>query len=274
MIPRAFVPPPPALPFTSNVRRRPRHTICSKSLPSAPAPDGTPFPFQHRIEIPSGAQIESSPLENHLQHLRFGYESPRASSSTPPIIRYRCAKGHIVRTFLGSPACRVCPNCRLDAGTSSTTRGKKLTMCNIRALAAEKNGTLVSTEYLNARTPLTWRCEHGHVWKATVSNIKAGTWCPECARNSRKLSMKDMHAMAKHRGGQCLSTEYISEHVKLRWRCACGHEFLLAPNNIRRSAKGARKSSWCPICARQNRQKPSQKSSARVGSRVGSKLEL
>lgn len=123
----------------------------------------------------------------------------------------------------------------------------------------------MSTEYRDARTPLVWRCAKGHLWKARVTNIRnAGSWCPECARQKKKLSIDDMREIAREKGGECLTDEYISEHVKLRWRCREGHEFLLAPNNIRRKPNGARKPTWCKICAKKKAARE-REARARVG---------
>lgn len=242
------------VPFLSrsitSVRQYNSPTCAHYPPPHPKSPDGTPLP-PALDKVPIGAQIEPTFFEKCLQTLRFGYES--STCTTPSTVRYRCARGHVIRSRLGSSACRVCPSCQLEGRTSSTAPGSKLILCDVRALASAKNGTLVSTEYHNARIPLIWRCQHNHVWKATVSNIRAGTWCPECARLRKKLSMHDMHQIARERGGQCLSTDYISGHVKLQWRCAEGHEFLLAPNNIRRKLNGARKPSWCKICAKKSR---------------------
>lgn len=206
-------------------------------------------------QLPEGAQqlpepTFSSPLERRLTNLSFAYEHPDITASCT--LRYRCKHGHIVKCRPGSPACVTCPICSYLATTPSANKSRtKLSLYTLQTLAAQRKGTLLSTEYVDSRTPLVWRCEHGHVWKANASNVRsAGSWCPECARQKQKLTIKDMHKMAAQLGGECLSTEYISEHVPLKWRCAHGHEFLLAPNNIRRRSSGARKPSWCKICRR------------------------
>lgn len=212
--------------------------------------------------IPGGARLEPSPsslspLEHQLSNLRFGYEMPQPSepSHSPCFLRYRCPKGHVIRTRPNSPACRNCPSCVLEMSSRTSNDGNcKLTLCQVSALAYSRGGSLLSTTYVNARTPLTWRCAHGHVWNASVSNVRSGgSWCPECARKRQKLSISQMHEMARERGGRCLSHDYISEHVKLKWKCAKGHVFQLAPNNIRRNPNGKRKSTWCKICAREDR---------------------
>ena len=55
-----------------------------------------------------------------------------------------------------------------------------------------------------------------------------------------------MHALAKERGGECLSTKYINTRTKLKWQCAKGHIWDAQYSTIRRG-------SWCPTCAGQKK---------------------
>ena len=52
-----------------------------------------------------------------------------------------------------------------------------------------------------------------------------------------------LQAVAAERGGELLSTTYLGIFEKLEWRCANGHVFSAAPNNVKNSG------SWCPRCA-------------------------
>lgn len=51
-----------------------------------------------------------------------------------------------------------------------------------------------------------------------------------------------MKEMAKKRGGECLSTNYVNNNTKLRWRCGDGHEWEAVPGSLQQG-------SWCPSCA-------------------------
>ncbi|WP_233867029.1 hypothetical protein [Paraburkholderia adhaesiva] len=67
-----------------------------------------------------------------------------------------------------------CPQC---AGLA-----RRLTLEAMQALAAERGGLCLSTQYLGAHVKLTWQCHWGHVWEATPSNVKSrGQWCRNCA---------------------------------------------------------------------------------------------
>lgn len=53
--------------------------------------------------------------------------------------------------------------------------------------------------------------------------------------------LKAMQTIAGKHGGECLSTFYINNNTKLRWRCAEGHEWEAVPASVQRG-------SWCPVC--------------------------
>ena len=51
-----------------------------------------------------------------------------------------------------------------------------------------------------------------------------------------------MRTFAAHRGGECISDQYVNNETKLWWRCSAGHEWEAKPGLV----KGG---SWCPECA-------------------------
>ena len=60
----------------------------------------------------------------------------------------------------------------------------RYTIQDMRDLAAARDGKCLSTEYKNQKTKLLWECDQGHRWETSASNIKKGTWCPHCYRES------------------------------------------------------------------------------------------
>ena len=63
--------------------------------------------------------------------------------------------------------------------------GETLTSDEMQRIAKAKGGLCLSSEYIDAKTHLTWQCKEGHVWNAKPSNIKTGHWCPQCAENKK-----------------------------------------------------------------------------------------
>ena len=82
----------------------------------------------------------------------------------------------------------------------------------------------------------------GHCWKALPTNVTKGSWCPECAHR-KQLTVREMRALAEHRGGECRPDRYINNRTKLTWRCATGHQGGAAPGLVKGGV-------WYPYCAR------------------------
>src|SRR5690606_17016803 len=98
------------------------------------------------------------------------------------------------------------------------------TITDMQKIAKEKNGLCLSDIYINANTKLTWKCEHGHIFDMTPSNVlNKKTWCRTCSTNKRKKTIEDMHLIANKRNGFCLSHTYINSKTKLSWKCQHGH---------------------------------------------------
>jgi hypothetical protein len=98
----------------------------------------------------------------------------------------------------------------------------------------------LSQAYTNLDYPIRWRCARGHEWSSRPRHIVNGHWCPTC--NSKKHDIAFMQALARDRGGICLSTIALGMHVKLHWRCAEGHTWWAKPHALKSNG------SWCPTC--------------------------
>lgn len=61
-------------------------------------------------------------------------------------------------------------------------------------------------------------------------------------RTTRTWTIEDMRALAKKRGGACLSTKYINNYTKLHWRCGKGHEWRSLPKSLLQGT-------WCRWCS-------------------------
>lgn len=146
---------------------------------------------------------------------------------------FRCADGHIfTRTaskLVKGYFCSVC----------NGRRAKKLQQW--QGWASLQGWTCLSEHYISSCTPLHWRCEHGHEWMATPSALRITTGCPRCHGRRRRHSIASMQALAKARGGACLSSEYINTHHKLAWICHRGHHWMATPNSAIRGH-------WCKQC--------------------------
>ena len=122
-----------------------------------------------------------------------------------------------------------------------------LTIKEMHKIAESKGGLCLSSEYINTKTKLKWKCKEEHTWNATPGAIKYNeTWCPDCAAkklgNATRLTIDEMQALAKSREGKCLSKKYVNSSTNLKWQCSEGHIWKAMPMNIKVGK-------WCPYCA-------------------------
>lgn len=119
----------------------------------------------------------------------------------------------------------------------------------IQDIAAQNGGTCLSSEYIHSHAHLSFKCNQGHTWDATPTNIKRGKWCKKCGRVraglKKRLGIQRMCEIASERDGKCLSKSYENSQKSLLWRCSKGHTWFAKPNNI------IVQKTWCPHCAGQ-----------------------
>lgn len=92
---------------------------------------------------------------------------------------WRCKEGH---QWSATPnnikRGKWCPYC---AGKA------RLTIEQMREIAAARGGKCLSDKYTKSDDKLQWECAEGHRWEATPESVKGyggkgGSWCPLCAR--------------------------------------------------------------------------------------------
>jgi hypothetical protein len=155
-------------------------------------------------------------------------------------LHWRCKLGHEWEAVSNSITPRDgfkgswCPFC---AGRLP----KQMALEQLRELATERSGELLSKRYGNARSHLRWRCAKGHEWKATSDSVKRVSWCPVCS-GTFLLTLAKMRDYARGFGGKCISKKYVNSKSHIRWRCAEGHEWESKPDHVRQG-------NWCPICS-------------------------
>ena len=129
-------------------------------------------------------------------------------------------------------------NFNVDIDLSSINDSPIIEFCNI---AKAHGGECISKFYVDAHSKLNFICAEGHSFSAEACEIKnKKTWCMTCG-GCEKLTIEDMHLLAKSKGGKCLSDVYENSLKNLYWECSEGHRWLAIPSNIRRGT-------WCAKC--------------------------
>lgn len=104
-----------------------------------------------------------------------GVEHLGTVSNVRDATSWRCAKGHTWEEPARAMRIRglFCQKCH----------GRPAIMLRrAQQTARSRGGHCLSTEYLNNRMPMKWRCTFEHVWEAPWRKVGTdGTWCPACA---------------------------------------------------------------------------------------------
>ncbi len=154
-------------------------------------------------------------------------------------VRLQCAEGHEWDVDCGAAAkgswCGVC-------GVSGWRIGLK----DAKELAEKRGGKCLSKSCEGTESTLKWQCAEGHTWTARLHGLLyQKSWCPVCAVEKTKITLKDAQALAKKHGAKCMSKKCDGSRDNLSWRCSKGHRwkeayFLAARQNV-----------FCSVCRKE-----------------------
>lgn len=155
-------------------------------------------------------------------------------------ILIQCPSGHIFyvcfKNFKGNKAIKGtrCPACNSHP---------KPTLNKIKNRLNNYGFTLLSKEYINAKTKLKIQCSKGHIFYRTWTNLNKSDKieCPICLGGRESISINLIKDFLKQFNYELLSDKYINAHEKLLIKCNKGHIFKKSWNKLKNSQK-------CPIC--------------------------
>jgi nucleoside-diphosphate-sugar epimerase len=97
---------------------------------------------------------------------------------------------------------------------------REYSLVDMQALANARGGECLSTEYIDIKSKLQWKCGVGHEFDGTPRLILSGHWCPECVPPPWNWD-----ALAKV--DPALAAVYYYNHAKDETQCV---EYLYCPN--------------------------------------------
>ena len=120
----------------------------------------------------------------------------------------------------------------------------------IKGYAASKGYKLLSTEYVNSKTKLIFKCPDGHEFPMKWNDFQQGHRCPEHTGH-RKKTIEEIREYVESKRHKLLSDVYINSKAKLLLKSPQGEEFLMSWNRFQKGArcprhnnKGELNSNW------------------------------
>lgn len=116
---------------------------------------------------------------------------------------------------------------------------KRLTYEEVKEYIESFGYKLISTEYINNRTPLKIICDEGHEIEMRFDNFKSGKRCKICANNV-KYEKEQVESYLSEFNYTLLS-EYINCRDEIQVKCDQGHVY-------RTSSRSLKQDSRCALC--------------------------
>ena len=152
---------------------------------------------------------------------QYIHEGPVVSRSK---IKWKCKNNHIwaarVNDVMQGTWCKEC-----------FVNNSKLSIDLAHELAKKNKGKCLSAIYINNYTPLEWKCEYNHTWKASISSIKGGSWCGHCATY---YSIDEVNDIVNDVGGKLISIggDNIIRMTTIEYICGNNHRCTIRLRNL------------------------------------------
>jgi very-short-patch-repair endonuclease len=183
--------------------------------------------------------IECNGSKNHsIEEIRDAFEkdgyillsTAYINCKTP--LGYLCPKGHRGQIrwndFQQGHRCFICGG------------SKKKTIDEVRSAFEKRKYVLLSQEYRNARSLLSFICPQNHKGQIRWNAFRQGQGCSKCYGNE-KYTIEEIRTAFAKEGYQLLSLEYGGCRSLLHFKCPNGHPGRTRWNSFRDGHR-------CPIC--------------------------
>ena len=139
-------------------------------------------------------------------------------------MKYKCVCGDINKinfhNFQHGKRCRKCANDKLRID-------RQFSYEEVEKMFLSNGCKLLEKEYINNRTPMSYKCSCGNVSKIRFGCFKQGGRCEKCAHKRTtditRYSFKYVCDFFKKNHCKLLEKEYKNCDTKMKYKCNCGN---------------------------------------------------
>ncbi len=172
-----------------------------------------------------------------------GWDPTLFSNGSDKKVSWKCELDHQwdaqIYSRTSGTGCPVCSGRVVDRGVNdlATTNPE---------LAAQANGWDPTTLLSGSNKKVSWKCESGHTWLATVAKRSGGRGCPYCGNQKVLAGFNDLATtnpeLAAQANGWDPTTLISGSNKKVSWKCELKHVWI---TSLDKRLRGDR----CPYCA-------------------------
>lgn len=177
-----------------------------------------------------------------------GWDPKSLTAGSHKKLSWKCKKGHRWEAIVKNRTSQRqgCPYC----SGKRVIRGVNDLATFFPEIATQADGWNPSAVHKTSNKSLSWRCNKGHSWKASVSNRSLrGDDCPVCSGKKVLAGFNDLKtlepSLAKEADGWDPTTLTKFSNRRVQWKCKEGHTWKVKVNSRSTFKTG------CPTCSGQ-----------------------
>lgn len=109
-----------------------------------------------------------------------------------------------------------------DNRCGDCSKSKKLTFEQVKNFFEQNNYILLSTSYVNCKSPLEYKCPNGHINTMNYTDFRCGNRCGDCCKN-KKLTIEKVKKFFENKKCILISDTYVNSKSLLEYKCPFGH---------------------------------------------------
>jgi hypothetical protein len=172
-----------------------------------------------------------------------GWDPRTISAGSGEKVQWKCTLGHIWKTQVGKRTSKDSRNCPVCSNQVVLIGFNDLETTHPQ-VAKNAVGWDPKTVVSGSNKKMMWKCEKGHEYQASVTNVARGANCLVCMNLIVQQGVNDLAttnpSLASQADGWDPKSVHAGSHKKMSWRCEYEHTW--------EAIVSSRKKNGCPVC--------------------------